>query len=182
MREVAYRVLNELRRTFREGRLFAGHTFDLASGEKVQIVPRFLLQNASLAVKGERGFDLVVESLVQIESLAESNGVSCLVLLFPRKEEVYGQFLDEELPRLSDPVIAELERSGIDYLDLGPVFREQALEGGALFLEVDGHPTSLGYALVAQVVNDYLIKHESELGLDWDSTPFSGDAKDDHAN
>ena len=175
-------MLNDLRRTYQEGRFLAGKTIDLESGERVQIVPRFLIQNASMAVSGEPGFDLVIENLTRIKALAESNGASCLVLLFPRKEEVYGQFTDEELPCLSTSVTTELKNGGVQYLDLGPVFRERALEGKALFLEVDGHPTALGYALIAHKLNEYLMQHESEFNLDWDSTPFPSLTSNDQTN
>jgi hypothetical protein len=88
------------------------------------------------------------------------------VLLFPSKEEVYGQFASRQLGDLSGPVIEELGQRGIEYLDLVPVFRERARAGGALFLEVDGHPTALGYALIAESVRENLVQHAAEYGLD----------------
>jgi hypothetical protein len=165
-----------------EDRFLAGETFDLASGERVQIVPRFLVRNARHAVPGDRGFDLVIQSLVELNALARQHDTACLVLLLPSKEEVYGQFASEPLPDLAAPTITELERSGIDYFDLGPVFRERAKDGRALFLEVDGHPNARGYALIAEQVTEHLRQNAAKYKLNWEpagdaapSTPKLGD-------
>lgn len=158
-------MLAELRRARDEDRFLAGETIELASGERVQIVPRFLTTSISNETSGSASFRLVIDGLARIDALAASRGAACLVLLFPSKEEVYGQFASRQLGDLSGPVIEELEQRGIEYFDLVPVFQERVRDGRALFLEVDGHPTALGYALIAESVREHLVQHAAEYGL-----------------
>lgn len=166
-------MLRELRTIRSKDRFLAGETIELASGERVQIVPRFLVNSLKDAVAGDPAFDQIIKSLTKIDALAAEWGSACLVLLLPSKEEVYGQFASRVLPDLSAPVVAELERRGIDYFDLGPAFRERARDGQALFLEVDGHPTPRGYALIAEAVREFLTQNAAKYGLDVGRAPIA---------
>lgn len=139
-----------------EGRLLQGKTIELASGERIQIVPQFLLNTMEKVSRGDPGFGLTADSMSKIHELARSRDMACLVVLFPSKEEIYGKFPDREYPLLSHSFIAELEQRDIDYLDLAPVFRERALDGRALYHEVDGHPNILGYQLIAETIAEHL--------------------------
>jgi hypothetical protein len=158
-------LVRELIRSRNDDRFLKGETIELESGERVQVVPRFLVQVSQRAADREPSFRLVVDNLSSFNKLVKSKGGSCLVLLFPSKEEVYVQYLEQELPLLSGPIIDELERLGIDYLDLGPIFRKRAREGRALYHEVDGHPNVRGYGLIAEVVSEHLHRNARKYGL-----------------
>ena len=161
-------LLNQLRAVHYQGRFLSGTTIDLAPGERVQIVPQFHANNVANAVPGKPGFDLMIDAMAELEALAASQGTACLVVLFPSKEEIYGQFTDQEFPDLAAPVRSELEARGVDYVDLGPLFRERARDGLALHHEVDGHPNARGYALIAATLADHLQQNASKYGLDGD--------------
>jgi len=96
--------------------------------------------------------------------------------LFPSKEEVYGQFLRNDLPLLAGKLCDSLEQKGIAHVDLGPVFRERARDGLALYQEIDGHPNARGYRLIAEQVLQYLVLHAAQYGIDA-TTAGTGDAK-----
>jgi hypothetical protein len=149
-----------------DGRLFEGETIELESGERIQIVPQFLFNTAEKVSRRDPGFNLTADSLSRINERARALDMNCLVVLFPSKEEIYGQFLERDFPLLSHSIIAELEQRDIDYFDLAPVFRENAQEGQALYHEVDGHPNILGYQLVAETIAEYLNQHALEYGID----------------
>lgn len=160
-------MVNHLRRSLLGDTSLEGETIVLESGEPLQLVTGALVRSGLDVAPGQRGFDLAIESVARLNEIAASDGSACLVLLFPSKEEIYGQFTGHELPDIAAPTIAALQQRGIEYLDLGPVFRERARErSGALFLEVDGHPTARGYALIAETVHAYLRQNAARYGLD----------------
>jgi hypothetical protein len=54
-----------------------------------------------------------------------------------------------------------MDKLGMAYLDLTWAFRQRAAAGERLFFEVDGHPNTTGYALIAELVFAHL-KHNAE--------------------
>lgn len=142
-----------------------GKTVELESGERLQLVPRYVEIESARAVKGDPGFDATVRSIYDIGKIASSNDVACLVILFPTKEEVYSDFLEQDFSRLEDAMKGELDKLGINYLDLGPILRLKAREGRALYHEVDGHPNALGYDVIAQAIVDHLRTNSDSYGL-----------------
>jgi hypothetical protein len=158
-------LVTDLKLSYRDGNVFGGKTLDLSSGERVQLVPRFLRAAALREEPGREEFRLAVEAIRETRRLAEQHGTKCVVVLFPTKEEVYLSAFEKDVPSLTIPFAAELEAAGALFLDLTPVFRERAADGAALFLEVDGHPNERGYALVTETVLAYLRDHSVELGL-----------------
>lgn len=158
-------LLRDLLRSISEGRLFDGETIELESGERVQIVPQFLLNTLEKVSRGDPGFGLTVDSIFRIQERARSLDINCLVVLFPSKEEIYGQFVERDFPLLSHSIIEDLEQRGIDYFDLAPVFRERALDGRALYHEVDGHPNILGYRLIAETISAHLNENALEYNI-----------------
>ncbi|HXH10136.1 MAG TPA: SGNH/GDSL hydrolase family protein [Alphaproteobacteria bacterium] len=158
-------LLQDVRDSFRDGRFLGGKTLILASGERVQLVPSILAQMAAYAQPHRSEFQLVLDTLERIDSLAKAHQTHCVILFFPSKEEVYLPRLDENVPDLAAPFIPELRKRGIAYVDLGPSFRARAAAGEKLFFEVDGHPNEHGYALIAEVVVTYLRHHAQQYGL-----------------
>ncbi|MFH1681726.1 MAG: hypothetical protein ABIH26_13925 [Candidatus Eisenbacteria bacterium] len=158
-------LLSEFRKSFRDGRLLRGKTIELPSGERIQMVPRSLHNAAARADSSREEHRIVMETFKEIHRIAESRGTRDLVIVFPSKEEVYLPLLGEEAPELGALLVPELTEAGIPSLDLGPVFRERAANGPALFHKVDGHPNARGYALVAETVQSYLAERKEEYGL-----------------
>jgi len=155
--------------SYRSGRFQTGRTMHLAEGARVQLVPSELSKWASHGRPGRGAFTLVLQTLEQIQQLAQQHQTSPVVLFFPIKEEVYLPLLGERAADLAAPFIPELDRRGIAYLDLGPYFRQQAAAGEALFWEVDGHPNERGYRLIAEVVLSHLRANATSYGLkDWE--------------
>jgi hypothetical protein len=158
-------LLQDLRESYRAGRLFSGKTIALSSGGQIQLVPSLLTQMAIYVQSARPQFMLVLETLEQINALAQKNHTECLILFFPSKEEVYLPILGEKAADLSEPFKLELEKRGISYLDLGPFFRQHAAAGEQLFFEVDGHPNIQGYALIAETVLAHLTENAKRYGL-----------------
>jgi hypothetical protein len=79
-----------------------------------------------------------------------------VVVLLPSKEYVY---LPLQHAMKDDPLrhlYRTLDKLEISYLDLTPRFRDRAAAGDLLFFEVDGHPNTQGYALIADAVAEFL--------------------------
>jgi lysophospholipase L1-like esterase len=110
-------------------------------------------------------FQVVLQALQEMHSTAEKDGTKMLVILQPSKEEVYLPLLGEPAHDPSGPLRERLTQSGIDYLDLAPIFRERAAAGKKLFFSVDGHPNAAGYGLIADVVVAYLKQHSEKYDL-----------------
>jgi len=140
-------------------------TFRAPNGTRLHWAPAVFANNTKKARPGEHVFQVTVDTLQRIHSLAEQDGATVLVVLQRSKEEVYSPLLGESLPDAASPLRAELEKRGIAYLDLLQEFRRRAAEGEVLFFETDGHPNARGYALIAELVSSYLKQHAKEFGL-----------------
>jgi lysophospholipase L1-like esterase len=112
-----------------------------------------------------RGFQLVLRALQKMNTVAKAHGTKVLIVFQPSKEEVYLDAVGKTIPDPSRPLQEELKKSGIDYLNLTPVFRERAVTGEKLFFEVDGHPSAAGQELIADAVLAYLKQNATEYGL-----------------
>jgi hypothetical protein len=148
---------------------FEVKVFQTADGSQLQLLPGDFAEKILGAQPERREFHLALNALRRIYSIASDNGTTMLVLLQPGKEEVYLPLLGEAVPDPAEPLRRELEKSGIDYLDLTPSFRERARAGEKLFHETDGHPNARGYALIAESVRAYLKTNAARYGLkDWE--------------
>jgi hypothetical protein len=161
-----YTLVNDLRESYRAGVFLQGKTVRLSDGSRVQLLPRQLASQARMSYPGQPAFELVLETLEQLQALGTRLQSHCLVLFFPSKEEVYLPVFGDTAADLAAPFLPELGRRGIAYLDLGPHFRQRAAAGETLFWEVDSHPNAQGYALIAQVVLAHLRSHAASFGLD----------------
>jgi lysophospholipase L1-like esterase len=159
-------LLQDLQESYRAGRLFSGKTLELSSGGRLQLVPSILVQMATYAQHERFQYTIVLETIEQIHTLAQENHSHCLILFFPSKEEVYLPVLGEKAADLAAPFIPELERRGMSYLDLGPLFRRHAATGEQLFFEVDGHPNARGYALIAEAIFAHIEENSRKYSLD----------------
>jgi hypothetical protein len=110
-------------------------------------------------------FDITVEALQRLHSIASTNGTNVLIVLQPSKEEVYLPLMGEPAPDPGSHFRAALDELRIPYLNLLPGFRSRAEKGEILFFEVDGHPNARGYALTAELVLAHLKNNAGVYGL-----------------
>jgi hypothetical protein len=150
-----YNLVQNAYRTLRRG---SPHLLRFADGAQVQLLPNRLRETAAMAQSYSSQFHLVLEALTRLHSRAIECGTHVLVIFQPSKEEVYLPLLGESTPDPEAPIREALDSRGIDFLDLTPVFRQQARDGQRLFFEIDGHPNRAGYRLIANEVLAHLKK------------------------
>ncbi|HXK58416.1 MAG TPA: GDSL-type esterase/lipase family protein [Acidobacteriota bacterium] len=124
-------------------------------GQEIRVSPAGLALRLEGAQPGSREFEITVGALRELHRQVTDNGSKMLVVIQPSKEEVYMPLLGEEITDASAGLRQELSRLGIEYLDLGPVFRKEAADH-ALFFRADGHPNERGYRLIAESVARFL--------------------------
>jgi hypothetical protein len=139
--------------------------FDFGDGRRLELLEADFLNKSSAAQPGRREFQLVLDALRQIHGVAARQGTRVLMILLPGKEEVYLPLLDETTADPTRALRSALDEIGIEYLDLGPAFREHAASGEQLFLEVDGHPNRAGQALIARLVLEHVTGHAARYDL-----------------
>ena len=149
------------RQTFSERR-----TFEAPDGTRIELSLEGL-KSATEAARssGYRPFDIAVEALQRLHSIAKADGTNVIVILQPSKEEVYLPLLGEPAPDPARYLRVRLRELGIPYLDLLPGFRSRAKKGEVLFFEIDGHPNRRGYALIAELVLTHLKNNAKRYGL-----------------
>jgi lysophospholipase L1-like esterase len=128
-------------------------------------LPPHLSRQAALAQPGRREFQLLLQALQRLHSIATQDGAQTVIVLQPGKEMVYLPLLGETVPDPASALREALEKLGIDYLDLTPGFRDRAAAGEKLFFEYDGHPNAAGYALIAQLVLSHLKQNGRQYAL-----------------
>ena len=142
-------------------------TFKAPDGTRLELDPRDFTDKTREARPGYRTFDIVVEVIQRLHSMARANGTRVLVVLQPGKEEVYlplvGEINVDADP--GHPLRVMLGKLGIPYIDLLPGFRNRAAKGEILFFETDGHPNARGYALIAELVLDHLRNNAKTFNL-----------------
>jgi lysophospholipase L1-like esterase len=136
-----------------------------SDGGRVQVFEGELQTQRALARPERRQFQLAVQALRDIAVETQRQGTHLLVVLQPGKEEVYLPGVGQTMDDTTSALRPALDRLGIDYLDLGPAFREHAAAGERLFHETDGHPNAAGYALTARVVAARIEAHAARYGL-----------------
>jgi hypothetical protein len=93
------------------------------------------------------------------------------VRLIPTKEEVHLPLLDRPAPDVTGPFVSALGERGIPFVDLLPAFRERAIAGERLFLEVDIHPNAAGQAMIAEQVLTRLKADVARVASDAGQSP-----------
>jgi hypothetical protein len=141
-------------------------TVRLADGGSVQLLPRDFAVKAAAAEPERREFQLALEAFRELHALAAENDAHMLIVLQPGKEEVYLPLLNQTSVDPTRALRVALEKLGIEYLDLGPAFRQSAAAGEQLFFSVDRHPNAAGYALIGQLVRDHIRQNSTRYGLD----------------
>jgi lysophospholipase L1-like esterase len=140
--------------------------FQAPDGRRLELAPSLLAHNMREARPGRPVFDLVLDSLQRLRSLAKKHGATVLVILQRSKEEVYVPLVGESTPDPVAPLRAALSSLGIPYLDLLDGFRQRAAKGEVFFYERDGHPNARGYALIAELVGAHLKDNSDVYGLE----------------
>jgi lysophospholipase L1-like esterase len=141
-------------------------TISFADGSRLQLLESDFLAKSAAAQPDRREFQLLLDSLQQIDSLASRHGAHALIVLQPGKEQVYLPLLGETRGDPTGALLPALDRLGIDYLDLAPAFRARAARGERLFFEVDGHPNQAGYDLIAHLVIAHIMENSQRYGLE----------------
>ena len=154
-----YNLLQYARRRYLKGWVPSEPTILQApDGSRLGLFPEIFSAATAEARPGHRPFDITIEALQRLYSIATADGTKVLIVLQPSKEEVYLPLMNQT--RLDAdpgrPLRVKLRELGIPYLDLLPDFRSRAAKGKVLFFETDGHPNGRGYALTAELVLAYL--------------------------
>jgi hypothetical protein len=123
---------------------------------RLLLVPSTVRKTRERASPGRPEFEEALGALQELNRRVRADGGRMVVLLLPSKEHVYLPLLGEPVDDSLVHVHRALERLDLTYLDVTPRFRERAAAGDMLFFEVDGHPNERGYALIAEVVVQYL--------------------------
>jgi lysophospholipase L1-like esterase len=137
------------------------------NGARLELAPADFADKTKYIRSGNPVFNISVEALRRLHSIARADGTSVLVILQPSKEEVYLPLMGETNVDADPgrPLRVKLGELGIPYLDLAPEFRNRAAKGEVLFFETDGHPNGRGYALIAELVITHLKQHAKEYVL-----------------
>jgi hypothetical protein len=147
-----YHVLRHARSTYRSWRTSEPRILRFADGSRLYLRPSDLASNMTGAEPDQPEFQLVLHALARLQALARENGTHVLLVFQPGREEAYMPSLGEAAPDPGRHLRAALDGLDIDYLDLGPPFRQRAAAGERLFFEADNHPNRRGYKLIAQEV------------------------------
>ena len=147
------------------------------NGARTRLTPEARLTVLDLRDSTIReGLRLSLDQLDAMATEARAAGTRCLVVLIPTKEWVYAPWVPE-LDRAGDSALgllleqeAEVHRQvrvwldgrGIEYLDLEAALRDAAATGPIYPENEDGHPTSAGYAAIAQAVAEALRARDRE--------------------
>jgi len=127
-----------------------------ASGSELYLFEEDFRAKTLLSEPDNDTFDLVVDELRAMRDAALSDGTRLILLLQPAKEEVYAPDGNDALPDATAALRTVLDELGIEYIDAVPSFRRMADDGLALFFSIDGHPNAEGYAVLADLVAEYL--------------------------
>lgn len=166
-----YTLLLHARGVVQKWRPAEAKVFKFPDGARMELFPGDFAKNTVGAERHRREFQLALQALQRIQSIATANGTHVLVIFQPSKEEVYLPLLGDPSSDPAGPLQEELKKLGIACLDLMPAFRERAEAGEKLFFEADGHPNVRGYALIAERVFSHLKDNAKKYGLtDWQTT------------
>ncbi len=148
------------------GSRFAGQTVTLEDGTRLRLAPNVYRASSERAESRHPDFQRVIEATRAASALAERDGRAFLTVLVPTKEEVYLPILGQRSPELVGPYATELERLGIEHLDLTPAFQAEARRSDvSLFFEIDGHPNAAGNWLMARAIGDHLLENADRYRL-----------------
>jgi lysophospholipase L1-like esterase len=155
-------LLLHARTVYRAWRVSEPRRLVLGPHTEVQLQPSALTTLTRDTTPTRPAFQLVVQALTRLHTLATAQGTQVLVVFLPTKEQVYLPVLEESVRDPSAPLRAVLEAQRIPYFDLLPAFRHHAQAHEMLFFEVDSHPNRQGYRLIAQEVLAHL--RHTEVG------------------
>ena len=107
------------------------------------------------------------DPILEAKRLAGQHDAALIALLLPSKTQAYWHLLEREVPPdmewrpdgINDLVRKFCEKHGIRYLDLTPVFQQQARQGKLLYFKFDAHWNVEGHRLAARTIYDYLVTH-----------------------
>jgi lysophospholipase L1-like esterase len=148
-----YRAAREIRKRSRRS----------AGQRRNELIDRFavsrLIQDPD-APHLKNAWKLTFDNMSKIVDLARQNDLPFAIVCFPYAMQIRPGAVQHPAPQVR---LAEFaRRHDVPYLDLLPVFRtyarENALEPSELFLDAS-HPTTLGHALAAREIRQFLVEH-----------------------
>ncbi len=116
-----------------------------------------------------------LQNLREIKKTADSTGSNLLIILIPKKEQIYEYlrppYRDVDWDQANKRLKDFFEKENINFLDLTPAFREYADHRprnhldpqNDLYFDEDGHFTLKGNKLAGLLVVDYLLKNDPAL-------------------
>ena len=162
---ILFNLGRHARDMFRNWKTSEPRYLEMRDGAPLQLWPSHLAGVVVQSQPQRPEFQLVMRAFERLQTLVREQGVKILVVLQPNKEQIYLPVLGEPVQTPEAALKLGLERLGLDYLDLSPIFRQRAQQGEQLFFAVDGHPNQRGYQLIAETVATHMGQRMSQYGL-----------------
>lgn len=116
----------------------------------------------------QTGWMLTEEAIGEAAMMARRQDADLLIVFAPSREQTYWTYLQsvmqgidvDQLDQAEARLRSYCEGIHIEYLSLVPRFREEAGEGRMLYFPTDGHWSSEGQSLAAEVIYEYLVEHQ----------------------
>lgn len=121
----------------------------------------------------KEGLRITLELFNQMNTVCSEKGIDFLVLMIPTKESIYAEYIENNRNLANSESIDLLlmnerkangimktffQEHNLDYLDVLTPLSKSSREKQIFFSNDDTHPNRLGYEVIAEAINDYLLK------------------------
>lgn len=166
-----YNLFRALRGGFDAGLSGPPKVIVFKDGGRLELNGDWFRSQSDLSAPASHTAQLAADAFIRLHALATEQGTHVLMVLQPSKEEVYLPQLEDDVPDITRALRDAFDSRGIEYLDLGPGYRERAKAGEQLFFEADGHPNRRGYALTGELILNHVRANAARYGLAEASQP-----------
>jgi lysophospholipase L1-like esterase len=123
------------------------------------------------------GLEIIKRTFAEMKALAQEKGVAFTVVVIPTKEMVYYEYaktsgrhdlarldnITSKEKELSENIFSFFKEQDIAFRYVLPDLAQAISEGKAIYPKVlDGHPTALGYTVIAKSLDKFLVQSLAE--------------------